>query len=122
LLFLEVFEDLDFGGAFAHSVSAKQQQPKCKQQKLCAVCLLIGVGSPHKLEGSAKALVAPCQSSVNDVLAVTTDDDKAAVRVVLKGLRVNFAAAELLDGRRKSLAVLGQLLVFYLFIIIIFYG
>lgn len=45
---------------------------------------VIGLIAPHKLQGTAEALVAPGQGCVDDVLAIAADSDEAAVGVVLQ--------------------------------------
>ena len=54
---------------------------------------IIGIVAPDKLQGAAKALVAPCQGSVDDILAISTHTDKTPIGIVLQGLRVQITAA-----------------------------
>lgn len=77
VLFLEVFVDLDPRVGFANSV-------------------LVRIHGPHKLQSASEALVTPSQRSVDDVLAVSANDNETTVGAVNQGLRVDFAAAKLL--------------------------
>ena len=65
----------------------------------------VGVISPNKFDSSAEALVTPGQGGVDDVLPVAADRNKAAVWVVLQGLRVQVAAAQILHCQRQSLSL-----------------
>mmetsp|Transcript_3649 Transcript_3649/g.13089 ORF Transcript_3649/g.13089 Transcript_3649/m.13089 type:complete len:213 (-) Transcript_3649:1286-1924(-) len=55
------------------------------------------VHRPGYVQGGAEALVPPRQRSVHDVLAVAAHRNEAPVGVVLEDLRVQVAAAQLLD-------------------------
>ena len=79
--------------------SSHRGELTCKQQNLCTPdSKVVGVVAPNKLQSASEALVTPRKSRVDDVLAISTYSDKAAVRVVLEGLRVQVAAAQILDS------------------------
>ena len=67
------------------------------------------VDAPRHVEGRTEALVAPCQGGVRDEFAVAAHEHEAAIWRVLERLRVKVARAELLHGKRQSLAVRDRL-------------
>ena len=51
-----------------------------------------------KRDAIAKALVAPCQSSIDDVFTVSHDGNKATVRTVQQRMGEYFGCADFFDG------------------------
>ena len=51
-----------------------------------------------KRDAIAKGLVAPCQSSIDDVFTVSHDGNKADVRSVQQRIGEYFGCADLFDG------------------------
>mmetsp|Transcript_3015 Transcript_3015/g.5445 ORF Transcript_3015/g.5445 Transcript_3015/m.5445 type:complete len:216 (+) Transcript_3015:1459-2106(+) len=78
---LEVLEDLDTG----RGLPARK---------------LVRVRAPDAFESLPKRLVPPRQRRVDDVLAITSDDHKAAVGVVHQSLWVKVTGTEVLDRER----------------------
>ena len=68
--------------------------------------LLVRIQGPDKLQTTSEALVSPSERRINDILAVTTDNNKPSVGAVLEGLWVHFTAAEVLGRVSNTLAIL----------------
>lgn len=84
-------------------------------------CVGVRVGCPSKRGTRAESLVAPCQSSVDDVLAITTDGNKSAyqpkrlryglpsVWTVLEALRVDFGCPQVTKRNVEPLSIFDGL-------------